>query len=159
MFLDDEARYVILEICNGYWNTGTLPTEKLKAYVASIYKKGDPLKASNYRPITLLDSIYKIYTGMIQVILAEAVDLDISRLQFGFRRAKSTSTPIACIRRLIDRAEASKNPLCLTFLDWEKAFDRIRQDKLIEALERMKIPNKFITAIKSIYRPNIFSQK
>ena len=139
--LEDRARSVILEICNEHWNSGTFPVEKLKAYVASICKKGDPLHASNYRPISLLDSIYKVFTGMIQMRLSETTDPDISRLQFDFRKGKSTSTPIACIRRLVDRAEASKNPFCSTFLDWEKAFDRIKQDKLIEALERMRSPS------------------
>lgn len=41
--------------------------------------------------------------------------------------------------------------MCLTFLDWEKAFDRIKQDKLLEALERMNIPIIFLNAIKSFY--------
>ncbi len=77
---------------------------------------------------------------MLQKRLAAAIDDDIAQTQFGFRKAKSTSIPVACIRRLLDRAEATNDPLCLTFLDWEKAFDRIKQDKLIEALRRMIIP-------------------
>ena len=84
---------------------------------------------------------------MLQVRLANAIDQDIATTQYGFRKGRSTSNPVACVRRLLDRAEATKNPLCLTFLDWEKAFDRIKQDKLFEALERMGIPDKYLKSI------------
>ena len=67
--------------------------------------------------------------------------------------------PLACIRRILERAEATKDPVFLVFLDWEKAFDRVRQDKLFEALERMGIPAKYISAIKSLYRDPSFCVK
>ena len=57
---------------------------------------------------------------MLQKRLAAAIDENISKTQLGFRKAKSTAIPIACIRRLLDEAEATRNPLCITFLDWEK---------------------------------------
>ena len=52
-----------------------------------------------------------------------------------------------------------EKPALFNFLDWEKALDRIKQDKLIEALERMRIPNKFIAAIESIYNNPTFTVK
>ena len=60
---------------------------------------------------------------MIQTRMALAMDGDISRTQYRFRKAKSTSEPVACVRRIIDKAEATQNTICLTFLDWKKAFD------------------------------------
>ncbi len=83
---------------------------------------------------------------MLQKRLAAAIDEDISKTQLGFRKTKSMAIPIACIRRLLDEAEATKKTLCITFLDWEKAFDRIKQDKLMEALERRDIPDKYLKA-------------
>jgi len=121
-WLDDESLEYIREVMNGWWLLGEFPEDKLQANIASIYKKGDPKKQENYRPISLLDSIYKIYASFIQTRLAEAMDKDILNTQFGFRQKRSTSTPVACIRRLLDRAEATKQQLYITFLDWEKAF-------------------------------------
>ena len=120
--------------------------------MTSIYKKRNPLDAANYSPISLLCSINKLYAGMLQTRIANAIDDDISNVQFGFRTGRSTSNPSACVRRLLDRAEASTNPMCFTFLDWGKAFDRIKQDKLLEALERLDIPSKMLEAIKSFYK-------
>lgn len=158
-YLNDDNLKIILRFFNQSWNEGSFPEDKLKAFVASIYKKGDPKQPGNYRPISLLCSIYKIYAGIIQKRLADAIDNDIAATQFGFRKSRSTSNAIACIRRLLDRAEASKNPLALTFLDWEKAFDRIKQDKLHEALERMNIPQKYLKAIASLYNKPQFAVK
>ena len=42
------------------------------------------------------------------------------------------------------------------FLDWEKAFDRIKQDKLLEVLRRVKVPCKIIAAVASLYKRPMF---
>lgn len=64
---------------------------------------------------------------------------------------RSTVIPLACIRRTMEQAEATKHQLFLVFLDWENAFDKIKQPKLIESLYRMNVNDKYINAIKNIY--------
>ena len=122
-----------------------IPTESEIARIVSIYKKGDTEKPENYRPIALLQSIYKIYASLIQKRLAKALDERIWYTQYGFRARKSTSQPIHIIRRLQDYAEASGDPLILLFLDWEKAFDKIDQEILIQAIDRFNVPEKLQT--------------
>ena len=90
-FLDDGNRKRVLNLINHWWNRSVFPEDKLTAYIASIYKKGDPKKQENYRPISLLCSVYKIYAALLQRRLASALDDDISKTQFGFRQGKSTS--------------------------------------------------------------------
>jgi len=154
-WLDDTNLNRVLRLINFWWENGSFPEDKLRAYIASIYKKGDPKLQENYRPISLLCSIYKIYAALIQTRLAEAVDGDLQQTQYGFRKSRSTVIPLACVRRILERAEASQDPCFLVFLDWEKAFDRISQSKLIESLVRMDIPDQYIAAIKSLYNnPN-----
>ena len=48
-------------------------------------------------------------------------------------------------------AEKSKSSSTLILLDWEKAFDRVLHDKLIEALHRLMVPNKLISLLGSFY--------
>ena len=156
-WLHDDNRQKVLNLINFWWDQSIFPVEKLKAHIASIYKKGDPKKQENYRPISLLNSIYKLYAGMIQIRLADGIDGHLQQTQYGFRKARSTSTPLACVRRLLEKAEASQDPMFLVFLDWEKAFDRVKQDKLFEALERMNIPSHFVNVIRSLYNNPQFS--
>ena len=51
--LDSLNRLSLLELLNKWWNQGQLPPELSEALVASLYKKGDPNKQENYRPIGL----------------------------------------------------------------------------------------------------------
>ena len=157
--LDDENLKWLTDILNQMWVRGDCPNSVLKAYVASIYKKGDPKKQSNYHPISLLNSIYKMYAALLKSRLAAAVDDDLQRTQYGFRSARSTSAPISCVKRILERAYASQDPACFVFLDWEKAFDRIRQDKLLECLARMGIDGRMIKAITSLYNFPSFAVK
>jgi len=157
--LDDENLQWVADILNKLWLNGECPSNVLKAFVASIYKKGDPKQQSNYRPISLLNSIYKIYAALLKGRLSSAIDKDLQRTQFGFRAARSTSIPVNCIKRVIERACASQDPAILVFLDWEKAFDRIRQDKLIECLKRMNVDQQMINAISSLYASPSFAVK
>jgi hypothetical protein len=150
-WLDEENLDTLLTIFNEWWTTGTFPEEKLKAITASIYKKGDPKKQENYRPISLLNSCYKIYAAMIQTRIANTIDRYLQRTQYGFRKSRSTVIPLACVRRIIERAEATKSQLHVVFLDWEKAFDKIDHEQLMWALDKLGFPRVFMDAIRALY--------
>ena len=81
-----------------------------------------------------------------------AIDKHLWSTQYGFRAARSTSQPIHIIRRIMDFHEAAGKHLLVTLLDWEKAFDKVDQNKLLEALERLSIPEKLLAAIQSLYK-------
>ena len=75
------------------WELKEIPTESEIARIVSIYKKGDTEKPENYRPISLLQSIYKIYASLIQKRLAKALDERIWYTQYGFRAKKVPRSP------------------------------------------------------------------
>ena len=52
----------------------------------------------------------------------------------------------------MDFHEAAGQHLLVTLLDWEKAFDKVDQDKLLEALARLSIPDKLLAAIQPLYK-------
>ena len=60
-WLDKDNRESLLRLFNEWWINKNAPEELLLARVVPIFKKGDSDKASNYRPISLLSSFYKIY--------------------------------------------------------------------------------------------------
>ena len=101
-----------------------------QADLAVIYKKGKTEQPENYRPIALLIIGYKLMASMIQKRLPEAVDDRIDPAQFGFRKGKSTSQPIHIYRRVQEIHEEAGLELVTILLDWEKAFDKIRQGRL-----------------------------
>ena len=74
MELDDENLKYIVQIMNQWWQDEKVPQQLLQARVVSLYKKGDTSKMENYRPISLLNSMYKIYAAIIQERLQKGLD-------------------------------------------------------------------------------------
>ena len=91
------------------------------ANVASIYKKGDASNLENCRPISLLNTNYKILAALIKERIHAGIDDWVLETQYGFRRRKSTAHAIFLARRLIDRAAKVGQNLSMILLDWEKS--------------------------------------
>ena len=72
--LNEECLKGILTLLNQWWTTEDIPEETLRARVVLIFKKGDSGLYENYRPISLLNSLYKIYTAIIQKKLSSTLD-------------------------------------------------------------------------------------
>ena len=121
-----------------WWNSETMPIEETRARVVTIFKKGDTSDIGNYRPISLLNSTYKLFTAILVERISSKLDKHLQKTQFGFRRNKSTANAIVLIRRLIDNAERSnKQELHMLLLDWEKAFDKVTHKSLFIAMEKL----------------------
>ena len=87
---------VLSEMINLSFSTGVYP-EKLKvAKVIAIYKSGDKTNISNYRPISLLSIVSKIFERAIYVRLFDFFESNeaFTNKQFGFRRGLSTCSAI-----------------------------------------------------------------
>ena len=75
--------------------------------------------------------------------------------QFGFRKGKSTARPLFILRRTQEIQEEAALECHLLLLDWEKAFDKVLQDRMTKAIKRLGVPNKIINMINAIYKePN-----
>ena len=155
--MDDENLEKIVKMLNEWWSEEDVPEETLQARVVLIFKKGDTGNLANYRPISLTNSIYKILASIIQRRVAEKLDENLQKTQYGFRKNKSTSQAIHIIRRVIEAGERHSQQLHVILLDWEKAFDKVKQDQLFEAIERMGVSEKLITMIKQLYKNPVFN--
>jgi len=158
-FLDRENRLSLLKLLNQWWSCESIPDEHLLAQVVSIFKKGNTDQISNYRPISLLNIIYKLFAAILQKRLADQIDPFVSESQFGFRKQRDTTQALYIARRLQDIAEQSGENVILTALDWEKAFDRISHDRMLQALARLGIPDKLRKVIGCIYSRPTFCVK
>ena len=121
-WLDVPNRTLLLDAANVCLAKGEMAHHLLQAIVVSIYKKGDASMLENYRPISLLNSCYKIIAALVKERLDEGLDSWLMATQFGFRKHKSTSHAIFMARRLQDISEKSRTASTLILLDWEKAF-------------------------------------
>jgi hypothetical protein len=148
----------LLELCNKVWLGSSVPEDWHLQHVALIYKKGDPAECGNYRPICLLNAAYKIFAMiLLKRLLRAGADGRVSATQFGFRRNRGTEDALHCARRAIDRAVADRGgSLHLLALDWQKAFDSINPDAMMNALRRLGLPPHFCEVMRSIYTGRLF---
>ena len=156
-WLDNANRRLLLDLFNSWWHSRTAPSALFTARVVPIFKKGDTDVASNYRPISLLNSFYKIYMVMIRARMQSATETLLSKTQYGFRPNRSTSHAIYVLRRIQDYYGIKGANLSIAFLDWEKTFDKIQHDKLIIALHRLGFNSHYTDVIADCYRtPQFF---
>lgn len=72
--LDEQNLEELRKIMQLWWDMEDIPEEELRARVVLIYKKGNTSKDENYRPISLLNSTYKIFAAIIQKRIADGID-------------------------------------------------------------------------------------
>ena len=85
-WLDSENLDTLTHILNELWIKKQVPATFTQANVASIYKKGDHDNPENYRPISLLNTTYKIYCIILHHRISNKIDTHLGETQFGFRR-------------------------------------------------------------------------
>ena len=88
---------------------------------------------------------------MIKERIDAGIDEFVTKTQFGFRKAKSTAQAIFLARIILDLAEKQGSNLTFILLDWEKAFDKIDHNRMLEALARLNIPLELQSLISVIY--------
>ena len=130
--------YPLKEIINISFATGTYPDKLKIAKVIPIFKnKGDELLVSNYRPISLLSNINKIFEKLVYSRVYSFLNLHncIYELQFGFRAKHSTNNALFSITEMVRDALDNSNFACGIFIDLQKAFDTVDHEILLKKLE------------------------
>jgi hypothetical protein len=91
-----------------------------------IYKnKGNPLDPKNFRPITILSCLGKLFTAILNErlrVFSEEVFL-LEENQFGFRKSYSTTNNIFTLFSFFEILKSKKKKLFCAFVDFEKAYD------------------------------------
>jgi len=117
-----------------------------------LFKKKDRTQVANYRPLTLLNTDYKLFTKTIATKLGEVAPSVIHENQAGFVPGRSLYNHVRLSSAMIDYCEAEEIDGCIVSLDQEKAYDKIAHDYLWKVLERFGFPKRFIKTVKSLYK-------
>ena len=147
-------------IINQSLETGIFPDALKVAKVKPLFKKGDNCCLNNYRPISLLPTISKIFERVMYTQLYYYFNVNnlLSEQQYGFRSQHSTELAsvklVDFILKEMDNIRDIKIPASI-FLDLSKAFDTLNFDILLRKLQHYGIDGNSLNLIKS-YLTNRF---
>ena len=129
------------DIINLSFCTGTFPTKLKIAKVIPVFKKDSLLNCSNYRPISLLSNIDKIFEKLMYTRVIDFLEKSrsIYPLQFGFRKHHSTNDALLNITENIRSSLDKGQFACGIFVDLQKAFDTVDHAILLKKLEHYGI--------------------
>lgn len=99
-------------------------------------KKNDQRLLSNKRPITLLNTAYKIAAKVFQNRLTPILQKLISPQQFAFLLGRNIQHSLLLLGEMLHQAEASGDDFVLLKLDVVKAFDRLEWDFLLKVVQK-----------------------
>jgi len=138
----------IHKLITSIWNKEELPEEWKESIIVPIYKKGDKTDCNNYRGISLLPTTYKIVSNILLSRLFPYAEEVIGDHQYGFRRNRSTTDHIFCIREIFEKKREYNEAVHQLFIDFKKAYDSIRRVVLYNILIEFGVPQKLARLIK-----------
>ena len=144
---------VLSKLFNKIFDLGYFPKSWSEGHVIPLHKKGSLNNVENYRGITLLSTIGKLFARVLNNRLAdwgESYSVYIEA-QAGFRSNMSTIDNIYVLHGLISHFLNSGKKLYCAFIDFTKAFDYIVRDNLWYKLIKLGIRGKVLNIIRSMY--------
>ena len=151
-YLDEENRKALLQFYNDILQSGKIRRFLTWSLSCLYFQKGRLHEIGKLSSNIIMQTFYKLLAAMIKNRLTQGLD-------DGFHSGKSTSHAISLARRLQSIAEVTGRNISVVMLDWEKAFDRLDHDRLMESLQRLEVPPRLLQLIKDIYTHPKFQVK
>ena len=114
-------------------------------------KNNDLGNLNNWRPLTLLNTDYKIVTKTISNRIKKYISNIIENSQTGFIKGRYIGENIRLIQETIEKLEEEEQPVLLLFADFEKAFDSISHDFMFNCLKCFNFGPDIIKCVKCFY--------
>ena len=147
-FLTDDWLYLLTFMFNLVFDHA-YPHEWLVSRVFNIFKKGCRLTPDNYRGISVLMCLPKLYDA----VLSQRLRYWYSPMyeQAGAQPKRGCEEQILTLRLLIEIARKCRYPLYIAFIDYAKAYDKVDRTKMLKFLDKKGCGTKFLKAIQASY--------
>ena len=144
----------ILTLFNSVLKNNKISHDWLVSSITAIHKKDDKSDPNNYRGISVMSNIGKLFLIIMNNRLTKyAVENDLlSPGQLGFVKGNRTSDPHIILHNLIQKyCHKQKKKLFGCFVDFSKAFDSVSRNLLLKKLREKGVDGNFLNIIKTIY--------
>ena len=104
-----------------------------------------------HRTISLMSHITKVLLRVLMLRMCKSLRPEIAKTQFGFVPDKGTRNAIFTLSMLMERCIEVQKDLSICFIDYSKAFDKVKHEKLVEMLNQLDIDGKDLRVLRNLY--------
>ncbi|OWZ17931.1 RxLR effector protein [Phytophthora megakarya] len=146
----------LVKVCNSSLEGKPPPPSFLKAIIVPLWKKGDSDNALDYRPISLLQTSYKLFAKILAQRMQRFLGRLIGDTQQGFVHGrhmhKSITMMVAQLEATVnDSLRSTGESAGILLLDFAKAYDTVDRVYLLEVLRQFGFAAEFIDLIESLH--------
>ena len=152
--LSDADMIVISKLLKYCWIHKNIPEAwRICAIVLLEKDPSSNFLPENYRPISLLNTLYKVYTTFLHEQLKEHMVSNnlMAKIQYGYAKGKSTIEPIMTVINVLEDARYKAKSVWISLIDLKKAYDSVEHWLIKQALEFYQVDKELIEAVMSCY--------
>ncbi len=150
-FTEDISDHLAL-VFNQILQDGSLTESQKLAIIILLFKKGDLLMVTNYRPISLTNCDYKLLAYILVGRMEECLPMIIHLSQTAYMKGWFIGMNIRFVQdAIMDMVKNNKETVVL-FLDFKKAFDSVNHLFMLTLLHHMGFPPLFVAWIMTLYK-------
>ncbi|CAJ2672661.1 unnamed protein product [Trifolium pratense] len=135
-----DLRGDVMRFLLDFHRNGRLTKGINSTFIALIPKTDSPQRLNDFRPISLVGSLYKILAKVLANRLRQVMGSVISEAQTAFVKNRQILDGILIANEIVDEARKSKKDLMLFKVDFEKAYDSVDWGYLDDVMGRMSFP-------------------
>ena len=141
----------LLSVLNGAFLAGSLADSQYEGLLRLIHKKDDRRLAKNWRPISLLNTDYKLASKIITERLKKVMNSIVHSDQTCGVVGRTIFSNLALLRDALDMIDKTNEPGILISLDQEKAFDRVDHEFMMRVLRKFGFGPSFCGWVELFY--------
>ena len=144
----------ICDIYNMILDSGYFPDKWTEGIIVPLHKKGNINEVNNYRGITLVSCLAKLFTTLLNRRIVSFCENNnvISDAQFGFRKGRSTIDALFVLLNIVQKYLNDNKRLYCVYVDMCKCFDTIYRNGLWYKMYNAGIQGKILRVVKDMYQ-------
>jgi len=146
-----ELQHRLLVLMREVWKSGCVVQDWKDAEIVPIPKKGDLKNCDNWRGISLLDVVGKLFGRIVQDRLQLIAEKVLPESQCGFRKGRGCVDMIFTARQLFEKSREHDDSLFTLFVDLRKAYDSVSREGLWQVLQKYGVPPVMLSLIRSCH--------
>ena len=141
----------LTDVVTKVWQEGGEIQAWKDAVMVPIPKKGDLSICDNWRGISLLDVVGKVFARVMQMRLQIVAEEILPESQCGFRKGRGCTDMVFALRQLVEKLKEHRSKGFILFVDLTKAYDSVPRSVLWQMLRKIGVPEEMVCMVRSLH--------